>query len=711
MKENRVFHYCILFLLIISGCTKPSAATSPPTYTPYLTYTSPPTQNDLPTAYPVLPAAPDQIAPLITAAQQEGQLNVIALPHDWANYGEMIDVFKKKYLPNVNELNPNAGSADELEAIRLNPDGGLQAPDVIDIGVGYANNARNENLISAYKVSTWDTISFKDADGYWWMEYYGVLALEVNSDLVKNPPQDWEDLLKPEYKGKVALAGDVIRSNIGMMSVLGAGLARTGGVFEGAAEVGLQFWQEMKNKGNLIDVYGDRETIRTGKTPISIQWDYIALSDRDILAGKTNIQVIVPKSSVLAGPYVGAISAFAPHPNAARLWWEFVMSDEGQLLYLKGYAHPARYLDLVQRNLVPPDLEARLPSAESYGNAIFLSVDQLTTAQETITQNWPKVLEGKYQVSTSSIGSNPTPQILPTEYPSSSGNGGEQIRVMTLNLWRGGESGGQPLSQTAAVIQAAHADIVGIQERKGPSDRGGVDHGSELAQLLGFNYYEQPGAMAILTRFRIVDSTPQQWGIKIQLDSGREIYMFNAHLNYWPYQPYQLLKIPYEDQPFLNTEAEAIQSAKDARSDEIASLLNDLKVARQAGVPFFITGDFNEPSFQDWTDAAAKAGAVPMKVEWPSTKALVMAGLFDVFRLLYPDEVKDRGYTWTPTTREDDPNDHHDRIDFIFTGGQDVTPQAVEIVGESLENADIVVTPYPSDHRGVVATFLLFFSK
>jgi len=130
---------------------------------------------------------------LIAAAKTEGQLTTIALPHDWANYGEIIETFKTKYGLTVNELNPDAGSADELAAIEANKESkGPQAPDVIDVGVGHTANAMAKGLVAKYKVATWDSIEMKDPDGYWWAEYYGALAFEVSKPAIENTPQDWQ---------------------------------------------------------------------------------------------------------------------------------------------------------------------------------------------------------------------------------------------------------------------------------------------------------------------------------------------------------------------------------------------------------------------------------------------------------------------------------------------------------------------------------------
>ena len=156
---------------------------------------------------PAVAAADD----LVAAAKKEGALTVIALPRDWCGYGALIDSFKAKYGIAVNELNPDGGSGDEVEAIKANKDNkGPQAPDVIDVGLSFGPAAKAEGLLQPYKVSTWDTIpdAAKDADGYWTGDYYGVLSFAVNADIVKTPPADWSDLLKPEFKASVALAGD-----------------------------------------------------------------------------------------------------------------------------------------------------------------------------------------------------------------------------------------------------------------------------------------------------------------------------------------------------------------------------------------------------------------------------------------------------------------------------------------------------------------------
>ena len=392
----------LLVALAVLACAPAALPTAaPPTSAPAQP-TSAPAQPTSASAQPTSASAQPTAASsggamsmdeLIAAAKAEGTLTTIALPHDWCGYGDVINGFKAKYGLQVNELNPDAGSGDEVEAVKANKDNkGPQAPDVIDVGLPFGPSSKAEGLIQPYKVATWDTIpdSAKDPDGYWYGDYYGVMALEVNTDAVKEPPKDYADLADPKYHGQVALAGDPRVSSQAYNGVYAAGLA-TGGSLDDP-KPGLDFFAKLNKEGNFVPVIAKQSNIAKGETPIVLRWDYNALADRDALKDNPTIAVIVPPSAVLAGVYVQAISAYAPHPNAAKLWMEYLYSDEGQLGWLKGYCHPIRYNDLAKNNKIPADLAAKLPSAELYAKAVFPTLDQINKAKEYITKNWDSVV-------------------------------------------------------------------------------------------------------------------------------------------------------------------------------------------------------------------------------------------------------------------------------------------------------------------------------
>jgi putative spermidine/putrescine transport system substrate-binding protein len=338
---------------------------------------------------------------IIAGAKQEGELTIIAVPHDWCKYINIIDSFKAKYpFLKLNELNPDAGSGDEIEAIKANKDNkGPQNPDVIDVGLSFGPSSKKEGLLQPYKVSTWDSIpaESKDPEGYWYGNYYGVLAFEVNLDLVPNPPRDWADLQKPEFANMVALDGDPRSSNESIQSVFASGLSMTGGDVDKAPDAGLKFFADLNKSGNFVPVSGGASSLAQGATPIVMRWDYLALADRDTLNGNPKVEVVVPATGIVAGVYVSAISAYAPHPNAAKLWMEHLYSDEGQLVWLDGYCHPIRFLDLVKNGKVPQAMLDKLPPADAYDKALFPPLEVQAQAREIITKQWDSVVGANIQ--------------------------------------------------------------------------------------------------------------------------------------------------------------------------------------------------------------------------------------------------------------------------------------------------------------------------
>ena len=323
---------------------------------------------------------------LIAAAKAEGGLNTIALPRDWCNYGAAIDGFTAKYGIPINGLNPGGGSKDELAAIVANKDNpGPQAPDVVDVGLAFGPQGVDQGLYQPYKVATWDSIpaSAKSADGMWYGDYYGVMSFEVNTKAVTNVPKDWSDLLKPEYKSMVALFGDPTSSNQAQSAVWAAGLANGGSLDDATA--GLNFFKQLNDAGNFVPVIASTATVASGETPIRLAWTYNALADRDSLKGNPPIEVVVPTSGRFGGMYVQAISAYAPHPNAAKLWMEYLYSDEGQNVWLSGYCNPIRYDDMVTKGTVDAAAQAKLP--ESKGT-VLPTLDQITAASKAIGDGW-----------------------------------------------------------------------------------------------------------------------------------------------------------------------------------------------------------------------------------------------------------------------------------------------------------------------------------
>ncbi len=337
------------------------------------------------------PSAPPSgsVAGLVAAARQEGTLTTIGLLPDRCNYAEAIATFESKYRIKVDQLAPAADSADQLAAIRAGKDHpDAPAPDAIDIAAAAADQARTDGLLDPYQVATWGDIptAAKDPDGFWYGGYYAVIAFESNTAAVPTPPQDWADLLRASHRRQVALAGDPRVDTQATQSVFAASLSQPGGSLD-RAQPGLAFFRKLADAGNLLRTVATSATVGDGSTPIAIRWSNLAVADQ--ATGSPAIDVAIPEHGRLAGYNVQAISASARHPNAARLWMEFLFSDEGQIIWLGGGCNPIRFTAMQQADAIPAELLARVPDSSG---AVFPTPAQLDAATKVIHDGWDSVV-------------------------------------------------------------------------------------------------------------------------------------------------------------------------------------------------------------------------------------------------------------------------------------------------------------------------------
>jgi len=329
---------------------------------------------------------------LVKAAQDEGELNVIALPPDWANYGEMLDAFSKKYDIKINSASPDGSSADEVNAVSSQK-GQDRAPDVLDLGLSFARQAQAQNLLAPYQVETWDEIpdDQKDPEGHWYNDYGGYLSIGCNATIVAECPTTMAALKDPQYKGQVALNGNPTEAQAAFAGVWAASLSEGGSLDD--IGPGIDFFVGLKKSGNFNPVESTPATVLNGETPISLDWDYVNAAQTDDLqtAGST-WEVNVPSDGLMGGYYSQAISKFAPHPAAARLWQEFLYSDDGQNIWLKGGARPVRLAAMQDAGTVDTDALSALPEVE--GTADFPTEDQEAEAKKVVTDRWNAEMSG-----------------------------------------------------------------------------------------------------------------------------------------------------------------------------------------------------------------------------------------------------------------------------------------------------------------------------
>ncbi|WP_428349114.1 ABC transporter substrate-binding protein [Mycolicibacterium sp.] len=325
------------------------------------------------------------MAGLIEAAKSEGELNVIALPDDWANYGAIMEAFSEKYGIKVNSAQPDASSQDEIDAANEQK-GSPSAPDVFDLGQRVA--LANTSMFAPYKVATFDDIpaAFKDPDGTWVNDYGGYVS--IGFDSAKVPPvTDVDDLLEPEYRGKVALNGDPTQSGAAFSGVLMVALSQGGSADDIAP--GVEFFRKLKQAGNFLPIDPTPATIESGQTPVVIDWNYTNAHETERLP---TWQFVVPPEYPVAGYYYQAINKDAPHPAAARLWQEFLYSDEGQNLYAQGGVRPVRADNMIADRTLDQSVAASLPIVD--GPVTVPTPQQTEAASKYLAEHWPVAVGG-----------------------------------------------------------------------------------------------------------------------------------------------------------------------------------------------------------------------------------------------------------------------------------------------------------------------------
>jgi putative spermidine/putrescine transport system substrate-binding protein len=320
---------------------------------------------------------------LVEAAKKEGELNVIALPPDWANYGAIITAFSDKYGIKVNSGQPDAASQDEINAANQQK-GKSSAPDVFDLGQAVA--LANTSMFAPYKVATFNDIpaAYTDPDGKWVNDYGGYMS--IGFDSAKVPPvTDVNDLLKGDYKGKVALNGDPTQAGAAFSGVLMVALSQGGSVDDIAP--GVEFFRKLTQAGNFLPVDPTPATIESGQTPVVIDWNYLNAART---AKLPSWQVFVPENAIVAGYYYQAINKDAPHPAAARLWQEFLFSDEGQNLYAAGGVRPVRADGMLRAGTMDKAAVDKIPVID--GPVTVPTPDQTDKATAYLADNWAKAI-------------------------------------------------------------------------------------------------------------------------------------------------------------------------------------------------------------------------------------------------------------------------------------------------------------------------------
>jgi putative spermidine/putrescine transport system substrate-binding protein len=325
---------------------------------------------------------------LVAAAKKEGQLNVITLPSNWANYGTIMADFTKAYGIKINDANPEGSSQDELNAVKQLK-GQSTAPDVVDVGGSFAATGKQAGDWAPYEVSTWSSIpaAAKDPSGDYYADYGGYVAIGYDSSKVKVAPTSFKSLLTGSYKNEVAIDGNPTQTGSAFAAVYAAALANGGSLANIAP--GVTYFKNLKAAGNFVPVTGTPATVQSGQTPILIWWDYLLASE--VQPVDKNLKIVIPSDGVYAGYYDQAISATAPDPAAARLWEEYLYSTTGQNLFLKGSTRPIEQVAMTSAGTIDTTAAAALPTVPGSSSLTLPTIAQQTTAGAVVAQQWPSV--------------------------------------------------------------------------------------------------------------------------------------------------------------------------------------------------------------------------------------------------------------------------------------------------------------------------------
>jgi putative spermidine/putrescine transport system substrate-binding protein len=311
---------------------------------------------------------------LVAAAKAEGHLTVTTDPFTWANYGLLIPGFEKQYGIKVLDTNPNGTSADEINEINLYKKNPALEPDVLDLSVAFAQKAVNGEpgvfkgpIFERYKLSEWNELpaSWKDANGYWSYDYAGVVTIGYNADAIKTPVTGWSSLLGSAFKNAVGLDNSPTSSGAGAGAVIAAAVDNGGSVAN--VQPGLNWFKKLKQAGNFnpIEAGGAGDGPMADKAVLAtVDWSYLEQQWKVELAKSPGIdwKVVVPSGQPYASYYAMAISSYAPHPAAARLWEEYLYGVSGANIRAESGAVPSTWQTMVKNGTASAAAKAAIPT-------------------------------------------------------------------------------------------------------------------------------------------------------------------------------------------------------------------------------------------------------------------------------------------------------------------------------------------------------------
>lgn len=293
---------------------------------------------------------------LYELARKEGMVVSFDTGPTWANWAAQFRAFKTRY-PEVEIVYNDLGSAATVVAL----DKARNRPqaDTAYYFAASAVDAADKGLVAPFKPVNFDKLPevFKHADGRWFTIHSLTIAFVVNTKLVKNVPQSWADLLKPEYKNTVVYL-DPRSTGVGQVMTFAANFAAGGDMNN--VKPGLDYLGQLHKAGSVLRVLGTTPYAQfvKGEIPIWISYENDGLKAKYTDGLGDAVAVVVPKEASAAAPYGISLVEKGPNPNAGKLWLNFVMSDFGQGIFAEGFVRPS-----VPGTRLPASVADKLPAS------------------------------------------------------------------------------------------------------------------------------------------------------------------------------------------------------------------------------------------------------------------------------------------------------------------------------------------------------------
>ncbi|RHW36728.1 extracellular solute-binding protein [Lysinibacillus yapensis] len=296
----------------------------------------------------------DSLETITEKAKTEGEIASVGMPDTWANWEETWDEIETEY--GITQSDTDMSSAEELAKFESEGENGTA--DIGDVGINFGPLAEQKGLTLPYKTTYWDEIPewAKDDNGDWLLSYTGTIAFITDKQNVDQAPTSWEELANGDYNVSV---GDVMKATQAQFGVLAAAIANGGD--EGNIQPGIDYFKELATDGRLTSAEANIANLEKGEIDVAIVWDFNGLNYRDQIDAE-RFDVTIPTDGTVMSGYTTVINKNAPHPNAAKLAREYILSDEGQINLAKGYARPIRDVEL------PEEVQAKLLPDEAYSN-------------------------------------------------------------------------------------------------------------------------------------------------------------------------------------------------------------------------------------------------------------------------------------------------------------------------------------------------------